>query len=108
MRRGTTPTIQLTADNMSFKDCSLIIVTMKSKDKTIVERRFPGDIGIGIYEDEETGEEFLQFTLTQQETLKFPVGIVQVQIKAKTNAGTVVATNIIEVESQRILNDEVI
>ena len=106
MRRGTTPTIQLTADNMSFKDCSLIIVTMKSKDKTIVERRFPGDIG--IYEDEETGEEFLQFTLTQQETLKFPVGIVQVQIKAKTSAGTVVATNIIEVESQRILNEEVI
>lgn len=106
MRRGTTPTIQLTADNMSFKDCSLIIVTMKSKDKTIVERRFPG--GIGIHEDEETGEEFLQFTLTQQETLKFPVGIVQVQIKAKTSAGTVVATNIIEVESQRILNEEVI
>lgn len=106
MRRGTTPTIQLTADNMSFKDCSLIIVTMKSKDKTIVERRFSGDIG--IHEDEETGEEFLQFTLTQQETLKFPVGIVQVQIKAKTSAGTVVATNIIEVESQRILNEEVI
>lgn len=106
MRRGTTPTIQLTADNMSFKDCSLIIVTMKSKDKTIVERRFPG--GIGIHKDEETGEEFLQFTLTQQETLKFPVGIVQVQIKAKTSAGTVVATNIIEVESQRILNEEVI
>ena len=106
MRRGTTPTIQLTADNMSFKDCSLIIVTMKSKDKTIVERRFPGKIG--IHEDEETGEEFLQFTLTQQETLKFPVGIVQVQIKAKTNAETVVATNIIEVESQRILNEEVI
>lgn len=106
MRRGTTPTIQLTADNMSFKDCSLIIVTMKSKDKTIVEKRFPG--GIGIHEDEETGEEFLQFTLTQQETLKFPVGIVQVQIKAKTSAGTVVATNIIEVESQRILNEEVI
>ncbi len=46
MRRGTTPTIQLTADNMSFKDCSLIIVTMKSKDKTIVERRFSGNIGI--------------------------------------------------------------
>lgn len=106
MRRGTTPTIQLTADNMSFKDCSLIIVTMKSKDKTIVEKRFPG--GIGIHKDEETDEEFLQFTLTQQETLKFPVGIVQVQIKAKTNAGTVVATNIIEVESQRILNEEVI
>ena len=106
MRRGTTPTIQLTADNMSFKDCSLIIVTMKSKDKAIVERRFPK--GIGIHEDEETGEEFLQFTLTQQETLKFPVGIVQVQIKAKTSAGTVVATNIIEVESQRILNEEVI
>lgn len=106
MRRGTTPTIQLTADNMSFKDCSLIIVTMKSKDKTIVEKRFPEDIG--IHKDEETGEEFLQFTLTQQETLKFPVGIVQVQIKAKTSAGTVVATNIIEVESQRILNEEVI
>ena len=46
MRRGTPPTIQLTADNMSFKDCSLIIVTMKSKDKTIVERRFSGGIGI--------------------------------------------------------------
>lgn len=106
MRRGTTPTIQLTADNMSFKDCSLIIVTMKSKDKTIVEKKFPG--GIGIHEDEDTKEEFLQFTLTQQETLKFPVGIVQVQIKAKTSAGTVVATNIIEVESQRILNEEVI
>ena len=106
MRRGTTPTIPLTADNMSFKDCSLIIVTMKSKDKTIVERRLNGDIG--IHEDEETGEELLQYTLTQQETLKFPVGIVQVQIKAKTSAGTVVATNIIEVESQRILNEEVI
>lgn len=106
MRRGTTPTIQLTADNMSFKDCSLIIVTMKSKDKTIVEKKFPG--GIGIHEDKDTKEEFLQFTLTQQETLKFPVGIVQVQIKAKTSAGTVVATNIIEVESQRILNEEVI
>lgn len=42
MRRGTTPTIQLTADNMSFKDCSLIIVTMKSKDKTIVEKNSLG------------------------------------------------------------------
>lgn len=101
MRRGTTPTITLTCEDLNFTQMKSLYITFAQPGgwkKTVRE----SDSFIDIFEHE------LKIYLTQEDTLKFHNGVVQVQIRALTSDGIAVATDIASFDIGPILYDGVI
>lgn len=101
MRRGSTPEIHLTAKNITLADYSTIYITLKQGtikiDKT----------GADLTVIPSTGEIYL--SLTQAETLSLQSdGYVQIQARAKSDAGSVVGSNIITVPVAAVLKEAII
>lgn len=99
MIRGTTPqhTFEFPFDPA---DCSEIVITYEQKGIEILEKHI-GDLTI------DSEENTVAFRLTQEETLAFGVGYVEVQVKAKVG-NNVMASEIFTVPASRILDEEVI
>lgn len=99
MIRGTTPTLKFT---IPF-DTDLLeeaFVTMVQNDKIIVEKRLS---------DCTVDKRKLSVRLTQEETLQLDCECnTEIQVRAKTKAGEVLASNIFVVNPERILKDGVI
>ena len=100
MRKGTTPTLVFTLD--------LETALLKSIYLTLQQ---------GTLQVTKTGEEMrlledgcsVAVTLTQEETLQFVAGqFVSVQVRAVTQNGEAVATNILDVPMEAVLLDGVI
>lgn len=99
MRRGTTPTFQITVTGLSDIEIDVLWLTLKqdtteiTKDKNGVE--IQGDV--------------ISAALTQEETLGFKVGAkVGIQLRALSTNNTAYASNIVYVDVKKILRDGVI
>ena len=98
MKRGTTPTIAFTLDNIEF---SLI----DKAELTIVQNGEKKIIKLLTINVENSG---MFTTLSQEETLSLTPGKCTVQVKILFNDGSVIATDIQTLDVQTILNDEVL
>lgn len=99
MIRGTTPTHTF---RLSIETSSIIEVriTYVQLGKTVIEK---------TEEDVRMGEKSISLTLTQEESLEFRAGSeVEVQLKVLTNVGTVLASPVISLNVDKILNTEVL
>lgn len=96
-RRGSTP-INAFKTNIDLSEAT-IYITYQQKNKTLVEKT--GD-------DITVTPEQISCVLTQEETLKFEPGTVEIQIRYVLPDGTADASNIVTVSSTKILKDGVI
>ncbi len=98
MKRGTTPTIAFTLDNIDFNliDKAELTITQNG------ERKIIKLLTINV---EQCG---MFTTLSQEETLSLAPGKCIVQVKILFKDGNVIATDIQTLDVQTILNDEVL
>ena len=99
MIRGTTPTLEFT---IPF-DTSLLaeaFVTLSQNRTVVIDKPL---------EDCRCDDRKLSVTLTQEETLKLDCNCkAEIQIRARTTDGNAIASDIITVNTERILKDGVI
>lgn len=101
MFRGTTPTLTFNVfTSLDLNDIDTCLVTIQSKSG-MKERTFE-DVDINV-EDKK-----ISITLTQEDTLYFDKGDIEIQIKLKMKNGYVYASSIIESKMEKILNEEVL
>lgn len=95
MYRGTTPTLQIACD-LDLDTCQTVWLTLQQGCCEITKQRAdmtPTDDGFAV-------------TLTQAETLQLQAGAsVYVQLRALTNSGAALASNIVSVPVSAILKD---
>lgn len=97
--RGTTPTLEFVMP-FDVKDMPALYITFKQRGETILEKSA---------EDVQCNGDTITLKLTQDETLKMHTGQDSyVQIRAKSNAGDAVASDIIPLTIHRVLKDGVI
>ena len=99
MRRGTTPIITLTVD-ADIADWTVYVSFNNGNTVTTFEDD-------RLTKTVNSGQTFIDITLTQEETLAFTVGKVEVQIRAIKD-DVAIATNIMGMDVDRILKDGVI
>ena len=95
MYRGTTPVNTFTT-NMDLSEADVIYITYQQNDVTVIEKQ-KSDITFG--------EGSLSVQLTQADTLKLEKRDLLIQIRAKFNDGTAVASNVIKTTAEMILKD---
>lgn len=93
--RGTTPTHIFNTD-VDLSEAEVIYITYRQGSKTVLEK---------AKEDIEVEESKLSVRLTQKETLAFKASKVKVQIRARFNDGSAIASNIIDTTAEAILKD---
>ena len=98
MRRGTTPTLKIYLMGIDPDKLKNIYVTMKQKS---IERTKTN-------KDIEIDGNVISVHLSQEDTLDFSTGPISVQIRATTNSGLAVASEIKNVTVSEILKDGVI
>lgn len=100
MYKGTTPTLIFTfPDDFDVTEATKVIVTIGIKGSApIIE--FTGS-------DIEVSEHTVSVWLSQQQTLRMPVGEVSAQINLLYGDGSRVATNIVRFEWKKNLHNEV-
>lgn len=97
MRRGTTPTVKINVDGISVTELDEIYLTFEQRGLEITKRE------TDITKDTIGGKNMLKVNLTQEETLSFKDGNIQIQFRAKTLMGTVVASTIVTDTLEHIL-----
>lgn len=95
IRRGTTPVLKLTLSGISPDEIDVCYLTVQQDDNVLTKEVTYVD---GYYKAD----------LTQEETLSFRKGSVNIQMKIKTTIGDVVATDIVSRLITDILYEEII
>ncbi len=102
MYRSTTPTVILHIKNEDFdmNQIEICHVAIESENGRIRK----------VYEDPEINveEKTLTFTMTQEDTLNFYVGVIKLQVKIKTTGGMVITSKMIKTKMNEILEEEVL
>ena len=99
MIRGTTPTLTFTLP-FEVSVLSEAYITLCQNGNTVIEKCMSDCVCEG---------DTITVKLTQEETLKLECShIVEIQIRAKTEAGDAIASNVIQERTERILKDGVI
>ena len=99
MYRGTTPTLIFTFPNdFDVTQASVVLVTISDRGTPLFEK---------TGEDIEVDEHTVSVFLSQEETLRMPIGEVSCQINLLYADNTRVATNIVRVDWQKNLHNEV-
>lgn len=93
-RRGSTPTNTFRV-NVDLREAK-IFITYSQRDNVIIEKTNP---------DLEVDETTITTVLTQEETLSFRPGSVEIQIRYVKEDGMADASNIINTTAERILKD---
>ena len=96
MIRGTTPKLEFT---IPFDTGQLVeaYITISQKGSIVIDKPLSEIICDG---------NVMSLHLTQEETLKLKAdSIAEIQIRVRTNAGEALASNIIQVSTERILKD---
>lgn len=94
IRRGTTPTHVFTVD-VDLTQATALYITYKQSDRIVIEKTL-ADCTITATT--------VTVELTQAESLKFAItSPVEIQIRAKFEDGTAIASNIMEADVGRIL-----
>lgn len=98
MRRGTTPTLKIKINGANVKEFSKIYVTFKQGETEVTKTT----------EDIDIEDNLLSIWLSQEDTLKFVHGHVDVQLRAITENGVAVASSIQMLFMDEILKEGVI
>ena len=97
MRRGTTPTLKCDITGVNVADLDNIYLTIKQSSVELTKRENE------ITKDTSDGKNRLLVSLTQEETLEFRDGMVQIQLRATLAGGNAIASNIKTVPLDHIL-----
>lgn len=97
MKRGTTPTNTFSVD-VDLRDATVFVDY--EQDGRIVLEKTGDDLTIT--------EKAVSLTLSQEDTLAFKPGWVQIQLRYVTAGGAADASNIIQTTAERIIKDGVI
>lgn len=95
MHRGTTPTNIFRTD-VDLTNASVLFITYKQHDKVVLEKTI---------DDVSIHGEMVEVRLSQRETLLFSEGIVTIQIRAKFQDGSVIASSLIRTNAREILKE---
>ena len=95
MHRGTTPTNIFRAD-VDLTSASVLFITYKQNGKVVLEKTI---------DDVSIHGEMVEVRLSQRETLLFSEGIVTIQIRAKFQDGSVIASSLIRTNAREILKE---
>ena len=99
MIRGTTPTLEFTLP-FETSEIAEAFVTLAQKDTVIIDKALS---------DCKCDARMLSVRLTQEETLKLTCDCkTDIQVRVRTKAGDALASNIIKVDTDKILKDGVI
>lgn len=98
MYRGTTPTHRFMTD-VDLKNASVIFISYFQNGKSILEKNLRD---IDIYEG------MLEVRLSQEDTLKFKDGLVEIQIRVGFIDGSYLSSKIIRTSIDKILKEGVI
>lgn len=103
MYKGTTPTIRWNIKNsdLDFEDISEIWMTFKDSSNYIVNKTLSD---INLNDEDRT----ISYEFTQEETLKFKIGIIETQLRILLSGGQVFATSIKEFTMDKILKGGII
>lgn len=104
MTRGTTPSYIIKfAEDVDFDNVQVFYVTFRQTERARLTKKIEtGDPEIDMV------NKSLDINLTQDETLKFYDGTVELQVRGKYQDDTVFATKIYPLPINRVLYDEVI
>lgn len=95
--KGTTPTLKFTFDNIMTESICLAYLTIVQDKKLIIEK----DITEATMDDG-----YIEWTLSQEETLMFNhISSLRIQMRYKLSDGFVGASDIKEVDVEKILKD---
>lgn len=104
MTRGTTPTYRIKiAQEIDFSLVESFHMTLKQSSTNKVTTRIEAGS-----EAVDPVERAIDWTLTQDETLRFKDGIAELQVRGKFLDGSVFATKIYSIPVNKVLYDEVI
>lgn len=95
MYRGTTPTNIFRTD-VDLTNASVLFITYKQNGKVVLEKTI---------DDVSIHGEMVEVRLSQRETLLFSEGIVTIQIRAKFQDGSVIASSLIRTNAREILKE---
>ena len=98
MRQGTTPTLVIHTSGIELEKLTSLYLTIEQNGATLTKKM----------EDIEIEDNTVAVTLTQEETLQFTPGRYQVQIRAITEEGVVIASPILTRPVFPVLYKEII
>lgn len=99
IRRGTTPTLTITIDDVDFSSMKDFTITISQNgEKKIVKHKNEATIN----------GDTISCTLSQQDTLNLMTGTrASIQVKMETESGEVIGTEIVKTSVDPILDEEV-
>ena len=98
MRQGTTPTIQITINDIDLNEMQNIYVVFEQKGYILKKESSDLDIEGNV----------ILVLLSQEETLNFKEGTCNIQLRMITKGGVAIASPIKTTKVYRVLNKEVI
>ena len=98
MRQGTTPTIQITINDIDLNKMQNIYVVFEQNGYILIKESSDLNIEGNI----------ISVMLSQEETLNFKEGTCNIQLRMITNEGVAIASPIKTTKVYRVLNKEVI
>lgn len=98
MRQGTTPTIQITINDIDLNEMQNIYVVFEQNGYILKKESSDLDIEGNI----------ISVLLSQEETLNFKEGTCNIQLRMITKVGVAIASPIKTTKVYRVLNKEVI
>lgn len=100
MKRGTTPTFAILLEGIDFSILQNVYITFKQDNRVLTK----GNEDIAL----DAENQLINVALTQKETLSFRQGYVFVQLRATTQSGNAVASDIVQIDASGILKEGVI
>ena len=98
MRQGTTPTIQITINDIDLNEMQNIYVVFEQNGYILKKESSDLDIEGNV----------ISVSLSQEETLNFKEGTCNIQLRMITKGGVAIASPIKTTRVYRVLNKEVI
>lgn len=98
MRQGTTPTIQITINDIDLNEMQNIYVVFEQNGYILKKESSDLDVEGNV----------ISVLLSQEETLKFKEGTCNIQLRMITKGGVAIASPIKTTKVYRVLNKEVI
>ena len=98
MRQGSTPTIQITINDIDLNKMQNIYVVFEQNGYILTKESSDLDVE----------ENVISVVLSQEETLNFKEGTCNIQLRMITNEGVAIASPIKTTKAYRVLNKEVI
>jgi hypothetical protein len=98
MRQGTTPTIQITINDIDLNEMQNIYVVFEQNGYILKKESSDLDIEGNT----------ISVSLSQEETLNFKEGTCNIQLRMITKGGVAIASSIKTTKVYRVLNKEVI